>query len=140
MRCIRGVRLHVTGDKDLLRLGRYDALLILTVSDFLELAMAEGREHSVRPGWRPFPRVLAPAAAVFSTVSAQLESAKIRTGRFTGETVVNGPTANSYEEIAQGKTVGRHSPGERACRTISTSTARASALSSISRGKGTRRP
>ena len=35
----------VTGDKDLLRLRRYDAIRILTVSDFLEVALSEGRER-----------------------------------------------------------------------------------------------
>jgi uncharacterized protein len=35
----------VTGDKDLLRLGQYDAIRILTVSDFLELALSDGQER-----------------------------------------------------------------------------------------------
>jgi predicted nucleic acid-binding protein len=34
----------VTGDKDLLRLGQYDSIKILTVSDFLEVARGQGRE------------------------------------------------------------------------------------------------
>jgi putative PIN family toxin of toxin-antitoxin system len=34
----------VTGDKDLLRLRTYDSIRILTVSDFLDLLHAEGRE------------------------------------------------------------------------------------------------
>jgi len=34
----------VTGDKDLLRLGSYDSIKILTVSDFLKLARGQGRE------------------------------------------------------------------------------------------------
>ena len=32
----------VTGDKDLLRLGRYDSIRILTVSDFLDIMQAQG--------------------------------------------------------------------------------------------------
>jgi hypothetical protein len=31
-----------SGDKDLLRLGRYDSIRILSVTDFLELTMSEG--------------------------------------------------------------------------------------------------
>jgi hypothetical protein len=33
----------VTGDKDLLRLGEYDSMRILTVSDFLELGKGRAR-------------------------------------------------------------------------------------------------
>lgn len=32
----------VTGDKDLLRLGRYDSIRILTISDFLGMVQAQG--------------------------------------------------------------------------------------------------
>jgi uncharacterized protein len=32
----------VTGDKDLLRLGRYDSIRVLSVSDFLEKEMGKG--------------------------------------------------------------------------------------------------
>jgi putative PIN family toxin of toxin-antitoxin system len=35
----------VTGDKDLLRLGLYDSIRILTVSDFLEVVNAQARER-----------------------------------------------------------------------------------------------
>jgi putative PIN family toxin of toxin-antitoxin system len=35
----------VTGDNDLLRLGRYDAIRILSVSDFLDLALSESRSR-----------------------------------------------------------------------------------------------
>jgi putative PIN family toxin of toxin-antitoxin system len=33
----------VTGDKDLLRMGRYDSIRILNVSDFLAVALGEGQ-------------------------------------------------------------------------------------------------
>jgi uncharacterized protein len=35
----------VTGDKDLLRLGTYDSIKILTVSDFLKVARGQGPER-----------------------------------------------------------------------------------------------
>ena len=35
----------VTGDKDLLRLGAYDSIKILTVSDFLKVARGQGPER-----------------------------------------------------------------------------------------------
>ena len=35
----------VTGDNDLLRLGRYDAIRILSLSDFLDLALPESRSR-----------------------------------------------------------------------------------------------
>jgi uncharacterized protein len=34
----------ITGDKDLLRLGRYDGMRVLTVADFLDLLKAHARE------------------------------------------------------------------------------------------------
>ena len=39
-----GANYIVTGDKDLLRLGRYDSIKILSVSDFLEMLRAKGPE------------------------------------------------------------------------------------------------
>jgi putative PIN family toxin of toxin-antitoxin system len=39
-----GADFIVTGDKDLLRLGRYDAIRILTPSDLVGVAQAQGRE------------------------------------------------------------------------------------------------
>jgi putative PIN family toxin of toxin-antitoxin system len=39
-----GAEYLVTGDKDLLRLGRFDSIRILNVSDFLDLALARGQE------------------------------------------------------------------------------------------------
>ena len=34
----------VTGDKDLLRLARYDSIRILTPSDLLDVVQAQGRQ------------------------------------------------------------------------------------------------
>ena len=35
----------VTGDKDLLRLGRYDAIQIVSVSEFLNVGQGQGTER-----------------------------------------------------------------------------------------------
>lgn len=40
-----GSHFIVTGDKDLLRLGRYDSVRIVTPSAFLDLVQAQGRER-----------------------------------------------------------------------------------------------
>jgi predicted nucleic acid-binding protein len=38
---------YMSGDKDLLRLGQYDAIRIVTVSNFPELARKQQRERSL---------------------------------------------------------------------------------------------
>jgi uncharacterized protein len=40
-----GADFIVTGDKDLLRLGSYDSIKILNVSDFLDTVRSQGRER-----------------------------------------------------------------------------------------------